>query len=41
MRQTLKQPLIFDGRNLYDLDWMADLGLHYVSVGRPAVGPKQ
>ncbi len=36
--QALKQPLIFDGRNLYDLDWMADLGLQYVSVGRPAVG---
>lgn len=38
IRQTLKQPLIFDGRNLYDLGWMADLGLHYVSVGRPEVG---
>jgi UDPglucose 6-dehydrogenase len=37
VRQALKQPLIFDGRNLYDLKWMADLRFDYVSVGRPAV----
>ncbi len=39
MRKALEEPVIFDGRNLYDLQWMADLGFHYVSVGRPAVGP--
>jgi len=41
VREALGQPLIFDGRNLYELDWMADMGFHYVSVGRPAVRPGQ
>jgi UDPglucose 6-dehydrogenase len=31
----LKNKAIFDGRNLFDLKQMADLGYHYVSVGRP------
>jgi len=33
----LATPVIFDGRNLYDLAWMADAGLAYYSVGRPPV----
>jgi len=33
-------PLVFDGRNLYDLDWMRELGFAYYSIGRPTVtGP--
>lgn len=39
MKSLLAEPVIFDGRNLYDLDWMAELGVTYVSVGRPAAGP--
>ncbi|HEX8394644.1 MAG TPA: UDP-glucose/GDP-mannose dehydrogenase family protein [Longimicrobium sp.] len=31
----LGEPVIFDGRNLWDPARMRDLGFHYVSVGRP------
>jgi UDPglucose 6-dehydrogenase len=41
MRRLLKQPVIFDGRNLYDLDWMRDLRFDYFSIGRPAVTAAQ
>jgi UDPglucose 6-dehydrogenase len=34
---ALRRPLIFDGRNLYELDVMRRYGFEYVSVGRPAV----
>ncbi|MBK7383387.1 MAG: UDP-glucose/GDP-mannose dehydrogenase family protein [Flavobacteriales bacterium] len=34
---TLKEKVIFDGRNLYDLDEMQNLGFQYVSVGRQPV----
>ncbi len=30
---------IYDGRNLYELSWMAQTGLRYYSIGRPAVEP--
>ncbi|GAA5520756.1 UDP-glucose/GDP-mannose dehydrogenase family protein [Aliifodinibius salicampi] len=33
----MKQPVIFDGRNLYDLDRAEKAGITYISVGRPAV----
>ena len=36
----LKEKLIFDGRNLYDLDEMKRLGFGYVSVGRDRVNIK-
>jgi UDPglucose 6-dehydrogenase len=44
MMQLMRQPLILDGRNLFHPDRMADLGFHYVSIGRPdgsASGPKR
>ena len=31
----LKQPLIFDGRNLFDPQRLSKRGFTYVSVGRP------
>jgi UDPglucose 6-dehydrogenase len=34
IKSTLKQPLIFDGRNLYSPSSLAALGLAYFSVGR-------
>ncbi|MDN5869139.1 MAG: UDP-glucose/GDP-mannose dehydrogenase family protein [Nitrococcus sp.] len=35
MRTLLKQPVIFDGRNLYEPRAVAALGFTYYSVGRP------
>ncbi len=31
----LKNKVIFDGRNLFDVKYVADLGYHYESIGRP------
>jgi len=39
--ELLKEKLIFDGRNLYDLDHMRNNGFTYVSVGRQTVGAKK
>ena len=36
VKRTLKQPVIVDGRNLYDLDKMRALGVRYHSIGRPS-----
>jgi UDPglucose 6-dehydrogenase len=33
----LKNKVIFDGRNLFDLNKMEELGFHYVSIGRRTV----
>ncbi len=38
MRKLLKAPVIFDGRNLYDIEIMKDMGFHYESIGRDVVG---
>lgn len=35
----LKNKVIFDGRNLFDLHKMEELGFHYESVGRKTVNP--
>ncbi|SFR36369.1 UDPglucose 6-dehydrogenase [Robiginitalea myxolifaciens] len=34
IKELLKEPVIFDGRNLYDLSEMKELGFHYESIGR-------
>ena len=36
IRNSLKQPVIFDGRNLYDPALLANLGIRYYAIGRPA-----
>ena len=41
MRSLLMRPLIFDGRNMYDLEDMAADGFEYHSVGRASVVPKE
>ena len=35
--KVMKSPVIFDGRNLYDLQRAKEAGLVYISVGRPRV----
>ena len=39
VRQLMRQPVIFDGRNLYDPRYMQELGFTYYSIGRPPVKP--
>jgi len=36
IKRALKQPLVFDGRNLYDPRDVREAGLEYFAIGRPA-----
>jgi len=36
VKRTLRQPVIVDGRNLYDVEKMRELGMRYHSIGRPS-----
>lgn len=40
IKQKLSSPVIFDGRNMYDIETMTDLGFYYASMGRKVVGDK-
>lgn len=37
MTSLLKNKVIFDGRNLFDLDQLQDMGYYYVSIGRKEI----
>jgi UDPglucose 6-dehydrogenase len=37
MREMMRQPIIFDGRNLFDTARMRELGFEYAGIGRPVV----
>jgi len=37
IKELLKEPVIFDGRNLYDLERVREKGFHYESIGRQLV----
>jgi len=36
IRSQLRQPLVFDGRNLYEPALMKSLGIEYAGIGRGA-----
>jgi len=38
IKNALKYPVVFDGRNIYSVRQMADLGFYYNSIGRRSVG---
>jgi UDPglucose 6-dehydrogenase len=37
LRALLREPVVFDGRNLFDPDQMRAEGFHYLPIGRRAV----
>jgi UDPglucose 6-dehydrogenase len=39
LASTLNKKIIFDGRNIYSLDTMKNLGFYYESIGRETVHP--
>jgi UDPglucose 6-dehydrogenase len=39
MRELMSVPVIFDGRNVYDIEQMRELDFYYESIGREAVNP--
>lgn len=39
IKELLKAPVVFDGRNLYDLVTMEEHGIYYQSIGRRLVDP--
>ena len=40
VRELLENPLVLDGRNLYEPARMAEMGFEYHSVGRPSYAPE-
>jgi UDPglucose 6-dehydrogenase len=39
LHRALRYPVVIDGRNLFDLEVMAEYGFTYLSIGRPAAYP--
>lgn len=40
MKALLKRPVVFDGRNIFELETMREHGFHYESIGRRTVSKK-
>jgi UDPglucose 6-dehydrogenase len=40
MKSMMKSKTIFDGRNLYDLQRMSEMGFYYNSIGRETISPE-
>jgi UDPglucose 6-dehydrogenase len=40
VKSLLKQPVIFDGRNIYDLETVEEIGFYYNSIGRKTIGKR-
>ena len=38
IENMLSNKVIFDGRNVFDLDFMTEKGFHYESIGRKTIG---
>jgi UDPglucose 6-dehydrogenase len=41
MKALMREPVVFDGRNVFDPDELAELGFRWYGVGRPAAGPRR
>ncbi|PSQ76769.1 MAG: UDP-glucose 6-dehydrogenase [Bacteroidetes bacterium QH_7_62_13] len=41
VRERLHRPLVFDGRNVFEPERMAEMGFEYYSIGRPHYPPEQ
>ena len=41
LTRVLKAPLVFDGRNLYEPETMAELGIEYYGIGRPHLSTRE
>jgi UDPglucose 6-dehydrogenase len=41
IRELLREPVVFDGRNLWEPEKMRERGFRYVSIGRPQAAPLQ
>ncbi|MFZ5998960.1 MAG: hypothetical protein ACOYW3_00495, partial [Bacteroidota bacterium] len=41
VKSSLKTPLLFDGRNLFDPEKLAGMGFDYLTIGRPYVSPQR
>ena len=39
MKEKMRTPIVFDGRNLLDPETMRTLGFHYHSIGRASAKP--
>jgi UDPglucose 6-dehydrogenase len=40
LKEKMRTPIVFDGRNLLDPDTMRQFGFHYYSIGRASVKPQ-
>jgi UDPglucose 6-dehydrogenase len=40
LKQKMRTPIVFDGRNLLDPETMRQFGFHYYSIGRASVSPQ-